>query len=148
MGVDDRSRDVTGLSSAECAVVEEALRAILNDRIDPPAVAMVSFQNLPDTAGCERTVVRVDVPRSLFVHLAPGGYFQRIGSAKREMSPEWLHRIMLQRSQSRLVLFDEAPVPGTGIGSLDKDMAGRFVEGSAVASGDQGTGTDRAPGLQ
>jgi predicted HTH transcriptional regulator len=130
LGVDDRTKEITGLNPEECAAVEQSLRGILNDRIDPPVVAMVSFQNLPDATGSERTVVRVDVPRSLFVHRAPGGYFQRIGSAKREMSPEWLHRIMLQRSQSRLVLFDEAPVPGTGIGSLDKDLAGRFVEGS------------------
>jgi hypothetical protein len=32
---------------------------------------------------------------------------------------------MLHRSQSRLVLFDETPVPGAGIESLDKELAGR-----------------------
>ena len=130
LGVDDRTKEITGLNPVECATVEQALRGILNDRIDPPVVAMVRFQNLSDPAGNERTVVRVDVPRSLFVHRAPGGYFQRIGSAKREMSAEWLQRIMQHRSQSRLVLFDETPVMRTDIGTLDKDLAGRFIEGS------------------
>lgn len=130
LGVDDRTKVVTGLTPEECAAVELALRGILNDRIDPPVVAMVRFEILPDAGGVKRTVVRVDVPRSLFVHRAPGGYFQRIGSAKREMTAEWLQRLMLQRSQSRLILFDENPVPGIGIESLDKELAGRFAEGS------------------
>ena len=130
LGVDDRTKSIAGLRPEECAAVEQALRGILNDRIDPPVVAMVHFVDLPDQAGNHRTVVRVDVPRSLFVHRAPGGYFQRIGSAKREMTSEWLQRLMLHRSQSRLILFDETPVPGTGTSSLDHELAGRFIEGS------------------
>jgi predicted HTH transcriptional regulator len=133
LGVDDRTKEITGLTPEECAAVELALRGILNDRIDPPVVAMVRFENLPDASGVERTVVRVDVPRSLFVHRAPGGYFQRIGSAKREMTAEWLQRLMLHRSQSRLVLFDETPVPGAGIESLDQELASRFIEGTEEA---------------
>lgn len=133
LGVDDRTKEITGLTPEECAAVELALRGILNDRIDPPVVAMVRFENLPDASGVERTVVRVDVPRSLFVHRAPGGYFQRIGSAKREMTAEWLQRLMLHRSQSRLVLFDETPVPGAGIESLDHELASRFIEGTEEA---------------
>jgi ATP-dependent DNA helicase RecG len=130
LGVEDRTKEIKGLTPDECAAVEQALRGILNDRIDPPVVAMVRFQNLPDSVGNERTVVRVDVPCSLFVHRAPGGYFQRIGSAKREMTAEWLQRIMQHRSQSRLVLFDESPVMRTDSGSLDTELAGRFIEGS------------------
>jgi predicted HTH transcriptional regulator len=130
LGVEDRTRDITGLTPEECGAVELALRGILNDRIDPPALALVRFVTVPDSTGAERVVVRVDVPPSLFVHRAPGGYFQRIGSAKREMSAEWLQRLMLQRSRSGMIQFDEMAVPGTGVESLDADLAGRFVADS------------------
>jgi len=134
LGVDDRTHEIIGLSPAESDAVELALRGVLNDRIDPPLVATVSRTQLCDSGGVERVVVRVDVPPSLFVHRAPGGFFQRFGSAKREMSVEWLQRLMLHRTQSRLVLFDEAPVPNTNAGSLETEFAGRFVEGSAEPS--------------
>ena len=131
LGVDDRTREITGLSAAESDAVELALRGVLNDRIDPPLVATVRRIQLHDSSGVERVVVRVDVQRSLFVHRTPGGFFQRIGSAKREMSVEWLQRLMMHRSQSGLVLFDETPVPNTNAGSLDNELAGRFTEWSA-----------------
>ena len=41
------------------------------------------------------------------------GYFRRIGSSKREMSPELLARLFQERSQSRLIRFDESVIPRT-----------------------------------
>ena len=51
-------------------------------------------------------VIKVVVPRSLFVHQSPGGYLHRVGSAKRQMAPDVLARLFQQRSQSRLIRFD------------------------------------------
>lgn len=130
LGVDDKSKQVVGLSDEEAEGVELTLRSLMNDVIKPALSATIAHVELPDDLGMTRRLVRVDIPRSLFVHHAPGGYFERIGSSKREMSPQALERLMQQRSQSRLILFDEQPVPGTDAQSLDPRLSGRFVSGS------------------
>jgi hypothetical protein len=59
----------------------------------------------------EKTILRIDVPRSLFVLKSPNGYFRQIGSSKREMKPEVLARLFQQRSQAWLIRFDEQTAP-------------------------------------
>jgi predicted HTH transcriptional regulator len=82
---------------------------------------------LPDTSGTMRSVLKIDVPRSLFVHESPGGYFQRQGSSRRKMPPEALARLFQQRSQARLIRFDEQAVPETTPDDLDRDLRRRFL---------------------
>ncbi|GAA5481302.1 ATP-binding protein [Haloferula sargassicola] len=130
IGVDDKSREIVGLTQEEAEGAELTIRNLLNDSLEPALSATVSFLELPDSLGTSRLLLRVDVPRSLFVHKAPGGYFERISSSKREMSPQALERLMQQRSQSRLVLFDEQPVPGTTPETLEKKLTDRFVSNS------------------
>ena len=48
---------------------------------------------MPDGEGRLIPVIEVVVPRSLFVHGSAGGYFGRIGSSKRKLSPEVLARL-------------------------------------------------------
>lgn len=71
-------------------------------------------------------VIRIDVPRSLFVHRSPGGYLHRVGSARRVMSPEYLARVFQQRSQTRLIRFDEQIVSNARLDDLDPDLWERF----------------------
>lgn len=130
IGVDDKTKEIVGLTQDEAEGAELTVRNLLNDTLKPPLSASVSFLELADSLGTSRQLLRVDIPRSLFVHKAPGGYFERIGSSKREMSPQSLERLMQHRSQSRLQLFDELPVPDTSPDSLDTRLAGRFVEDS------------------
>lgn len=40
------------------------------------------------------------------------GYYRRVGSSKREIPPEALARLFQQRSQSRIICFDEQIVAG------------------------------------
>jgi ATP-dependent DNA helicase RecG len=77
--------------------------------------------------GDVRAVLKVDIPRSLFVHKSPGGYLWRQGSSKREMSPGFLARLFQQRSQARLIRFEEQEVPSTGFPSFDESLWRRFV---------------------
>ena len=130
IGVDDKSREIVGLTSEEAEGAELTIRNLLNDSLKPALSSSITFLELPDSLGTSRLLLRVDIPRSLFVHKAPGGYFERIGSSKREMSTQGLERLMQQRSQSRLVLFDEQPVPGTASETLDKELTSRFVANS------------------
>ena len=130
IGVDDKTKEIVGLSQDEAEGAELTIRNLLNDTLKPPLSASVSFLELADSLGTPRQLLRVDIPRSLFVHKAPGGYFERIGSSKREMSPQALERLMQHRSQSRLQLFDELSVPNTSPESLEGSLASRFVDDS------------------
>jgi predicted HTH transcriptional regulator len=126
LGVDDKNRDIRGIPPEKLDLVEGWLRSICNDSIDPPLDCVIRKLSAPDQQGGEKTILRIDVPRSLFVHKSPNGYFRRIGSSKREMKPDVLARLFQQRSQARLIRFDEQTVPGTSLNDLDSKLWKRF----------------------
>ena len=71
-------------------------------------------------------VIKVEIPRSLFVHRSPGGFLHRVADSKWAMSTEYLARMFQQRSQTRLIRFDEQIVEGAGIEDLTPDLCERF----------------------
>ena len=126
LGVEDRSRDILGIPLDRLDAVEAWVREICNDSVKPQLDALIRKMELPSADGRLVAVLCVEVVRSLFVHKSPGGYFRRIGSSKREMSPEVLPRLFQERSQSRVIRFDESPVPGTSPEQLDGALTRRF----------------------
>jgi len=58
--------------------------------------------------------------------IAAGGYFSRRGSSKREMPPEVLARLFQQRTQTRLIRFDEQILTNASTGDLDRRLWERF----------------------
>jgi predicted HTH transcriptional regulator len=126
LGVRDRDREVVGIPVDRLDRVEAFVSEICNDSVEPPLVAHIERVLLPAAAGGEVPVVKIDVPRSLFVHQSPGGYLIRLGSSKRKVGPEWLARLFQQRSQSRLVRFDETPVAGATLTDLVPALWSRF----------------------
>jgi predicted HTH transcriptional regulator len=128
LGVDDRTREVRGIPVEALDAVETFVRELCSDSVRPPLRVQILRLELPDATGTARAVLKVDVPRSLFVHESPGGYFHRIGSSKRKMSPDLLARLFQQRSQARIIRFDEAPVPDTSLMDLDPDLWRRLVD--------------------
>ena len=131
LGVEDRSREILGIPFERLDSVETWVREICNDSVKPPLDAAIRKVELPGATGDPIALLRVDVDRSLFVHKSPGGYFRRIGSSKREMSPEVLARLFQERSQSRVIRFDESAVPGTSQEDVDSDLARRFLRRDA-----------------
>lgn len=73
---------------------------------------MLDRLSVPAGTGHTVGIVKLEVPRSLFVHRSPGGYWHRVGDSKRAMTPEYLARLFQQCSQTRLIRFDEQPVAG------------------------------------
>ncbi len=137
LGIDDVSRDVLGIPLDRLDVVETWVREICNDSLSPPLDATIRKLELPGATGSPVAVIRIDVARSLFVHRSPGGYFRKIGSSKRDMSPEMLARLFQERSQSRVIRFDESVVPGTSLNDLDEELTCRFLrQGSALNEDD------------
>lgn len=126
LGVNDKTRDIIGLPLKLLDRVEDFVRAICNDSIDPPLVAVIERLALPNALGAEAPVLKVEIPASLFVHKSPGGYFHRIGSSTRPMSPEYLARLFQQRSQARIIRFDEQIVPTATLEDLSNALWERF----------------------
>jgi ATP-dependent DNA helicase RecG len=122
MGVDDKSRAIHGIDLDNLDIVETWLRNICNDLIDPPLNCVIRKIQVTGKDGIEKIIIKVDIPKSLFIHQSPGGYFRRIGSSKRQMKPEVLARLFQQRSQARLIRFDEQIVPNAKIKDLNQKL--------------------------
>jgi predicted HTH transcriptional regulator len=127
LGVDDKTRTIAGIPRDKLDIVETYLHEICNDLIKPPLDVRIIRLELPDAAGNSQPVIKIDIPKSLFVHKSPGGYFRRQGSAKRELGPEQLARLFQQRSQTRFISFDEQTVPNTSFDDLDESLWRCFV---------------------
>ena len=133
LGVDDKTREVLGIPVDRLDTVELYVRDLCNDSIKPPLFVKAVRMELPDTVGHSQPVLKVDIPRSLYVHRSPGGYFQRVMSSKRELLPDQLARLFQQRSQAQVIRFDEQAVPQAAPEDLNPELAFRFT---APESGD------------
>ena len=127
LGVDDKTHEIDGIPVDRLEIVERYVYEICNESIKPPVIFQSFRLQLPDSMGSLQPVLKVEVPRSLFVHESPRGYFHRQGSSKRKMPPDYLARLFQQRSQARLIRFDERPVPQTSITDLTERLWCRFT---------------------
>lgn len=134
LGVDDKTREIEGIPLDKLDVVETLVREICSDSIDPPLNVRIVRMMLPDSQGTERAIIKMDIPRSLFVHKSPRGYFYRLGSSKREMKPDYLARLFQQRSQARLIRFEEQSVPQSSMNDLSEDLWRKFTTRSREPS--------------
>ena len=127
LGVEDKTREVLGIAIEHLDRVETLVRDICNDSIKPPLAVTIERMTLPSPSGGELPVLKVEVSRSLFVHRSPGGYFLRVGSSRREMSPDYLARLFQQRSQTRIIRFEEQTVPCARLDDLEQRLWKRFA---------------------
>jgi len=126
LGVDDKSKTIIGIPAENVDAVETWVRDICNDLIHPQLFCRIRVISVPIDDAAERIIIRVDVPKSLYVHQSPGGYFLRLGSSKRQMTPDVLARLFQQRSQARIIRFDEQAVAAAPEACLDKALWERF----------------------
>lgn len=127
LGVDDKSKEILGIPFDKLEALEAWLRELCHDFIKPALGAEIHKTELLNSGGEWVPVIRIEIGRSLFVHSSPGGYFRRIGSSKRVMPPDVLARMFQERSQSRVIRFDESVVPETTPDDLDPELGARFL---------------------
>lgn len=127
LGVDNKTREIEGIPVERLEAVERFVFEVCNESIKPPVMFRSFRIELPDQSGAMRAVLKVEIPRSLFVHESPGGYFHRQGSSKRKMPPDYLARLFQQRSQARLIRFEEQTVPGTSPDDLAEELCRRYT---------------------
>ena len=84
---------MVGIPVDRLETVTNFIREVCIDSVDPPVERLVvEHLRLPASTGEELPVIKVDVPRSLFVHRSPGGYLHRMANSRRQMSTEYLAR--------------------------------------------------------
>lgn len=128
LGVNDKTRIVEGIEQQHLDTVDQWL-ANLSQAIQPPVFIETRLLEIPDSQGTPKPLIWVKIPKSLFVHRSPNGYFHRVGSTKREMSPELLGRMFQQRSMVRMIRFDEQIVPHALFDAIDPSLKQRFLRG-------------------
>jgi len=127
LGVDDKTHDVIGIPLEKLDAVEDWVREICLDQINPPPPILIRRHEIPDNAGVQKPIMVIYIEKSLFVHQSSNGYFYRYGSAKRQMPPDFLARLFQQRSQVRIIYFDEQAVPNTTQLDLKPELYRRFL---------------------
>lgn len=126
LGVTDRPREVVGIPLDRLDSVVGFVRHVCTELVEPTLAPIVDRLWLPSTTGEDLAVVKVEVRRSLFVHRSPAGYLHRVADEKRAMSPDFLARLFQQRSQTRMIRFDEQVVSGASLEALSPDLWERF----------------------
>jgi ATP-dependent DNA helicase RecG len=126
LGLDDETHQPQGLSLDQINKLEQWVQSICNDRVKPPLMCRIEKLKLPRSDGSSAPIIKIDIPKSLFVHESPNGHFYRIGSSKRKMTTEYIIRLGQQRSQARLIRFDEQAVPHATTEDLEPQLYQRF----------------------
>ena len=99
LGVVDGTREVVGIDDEKVAKTEEWIVNISQNSIAPPVRLDTHLVQLPNHHGDLKTVICVDISRSISVHQSAGRYYQRVGSTKQEMKPEGAGReLYIQRA--------------------------------------------------
>ena len=132
IGVDDDG-EIIGVDRHTLDTAEKTVVEICTDSIDPIVLIFTEKLRIDD-----KNLLKIEVPRSLFVHKTANGYFMRQGSSKREMPTEQLARLFQTRSQARIIAFDEQFVPNTHKETLREPLYQRFLtEGAEDATEDE-----------
>ena len=127
LGIEDKTHEIVGIPVEHLDTVANFVGEVCADSIKPPIEDFVlDSLLLPSSLGEELAVIKVDIRKSLFVHESPGGYMRRVGNSKRSMSYEYLLRLSQQRSQTRIIRFDEQIVTGAKLDDLSFPLRERF----------------------
>ena len=126
IGVDDNS-NIVGIALEKMAEYEKTVVEICRDTIEPTIDIFTERLRIDD-----KNLLKIEVPRSLFVHQSSGRYFTRVGSSKSRMHPEQLARLFQSRSQARIISFDGQFVPNTNRDTLRKSLYRRFITEEAT----------------
>lgn len=127
LGIEDKTKVVTGIPLDMLEAVQRRVKDAARDNIEPPLPVYTRLLSLPDASGELKTVVYVAIEKSLFVHSSNGRYYHRVAESKQLMRQEYLVRLMMQRSQARIIWFDESPVQGTSRQNLDASLYRKFL---------------------
>ena len=126
IGVDEDS-EIVGIDRQDLDRTERTVVEICGDNIDPMLHIVTEKLRIDD-----KNLLKIEVPRSPFVHKSSNGYFIRQDSSKREMTTEQSGRLLQSRSQAHRISFDEQIVPNTHVDTLRETLYQRFITAGAT----------------
>jgi len=115
-GVTDAG-ELQHLSREQLEALELRLVEACRSSIKPPIAPRIARRKLDG-----RAFIEVEVEAGSAMHRSPGGACLRVGSSRREMSPEESLRLAERRSRARHVWFDRQPIADAGLASLDESL--------------------------
>jgi predicted HTH transcriptional regulator len=117
---------VQGIPSEKINLVENYISNICRNNCRPPVLLFIKILLLPDANGMNQPVVKLDIPKSVFVHQTSSGrYFQRLGVTKVNLTPQELARLFQQREQS--FVFDEQIIRQATMDDLNQKLLKNFA---------------------
>ncbi|MCI0697085.1 putative DNA binding domain-containing protein [candidate division KSB1 bacterium] len=117
---------VQGIPQEKLSLVENYISNVCRNNCRPPVLSLIKILMLPDSNGVNQPVVKIDVPKSIFVHQTSGGrYFQRLGVTKVDLTPQELARLFQQREQS--FIFDEQIIRQASFDHLNQKLLKSFA---------------------
>ena len=126
IGVDNNST-IFGINRQDLDRTEETVMEICWDIIHPKVFIVTDKRRIDD-----KNLLKIDVPRSQYVHRSSNGYFVRHGSSKRKMSTEQSVRSFLNSLPGNRIPFDEQSLPNTHKDTLKETLYQRFITEGAT----------------
>jgi len=120
-GVND-DRDVVGVDPPKADLLEQWVVNVSQRNCEPPVYIIPDWKQLPDASGKPNLCLKIDVPRSPYVHWTSGGRWMTriIGSHKQDLRPDQLARLLERRQMGKP--FEERTVPTVDLSALDMNL--------------------------
>lgn len=126
-GVSD-DRKIRGVDIDCVPILIHFISEVCHDSVEPPIVDYFTDSiRISDEMEQEKTLVYINISRSLWAHQSRNGFFLRQGDTKRKMTTEQLGRLLQSRSQARIIPFNEQLVPNTDKSTLRRELFARFL---------------------
>ncbi len=126
LGVKDNG-EIAGIPPDQLAIVQQWIENICQNNCEPPLNPIITKILLPNATGSQATVIKVEIPRSIFAHATSGGLcYHRVGSSKQKLSLQALARLLQQRGQG--YIFEEKTIQQAFIEDIDVDLYKKYHE--------------------
>jgi predicted HTH transcriptional regulator len=117
----NKHREIVGVTPDKMDLLEQWVVNVSQDNCEPPVYIIPDRRLLPNAEGMALLCLKVDVPKSPYVHHTSGGrWMSRVGSHCRDLRADQLARLLERRQIGQP--FEERPISSAALEALDTDL--------------------------
>ena len=117
----NKHREIVGVAQEKMDLLEQWVVNVSQDNCEPPVYIIPDWRLLPNAEVVELLCLKVDVPKSPYVHHTSGGrWMSRIGSHCRDLRADQLARLLERRQIGQP--FEERPILSATLESLNTNL--------------------------